>query len=148
MLGLALLAVLLLASFLAGRASAQDRHEGHMQYHEAYKNWCMPGHDCREIRSLSCCDGRTVTWRDDGTPQTVLGHCYPTEFRPNPTGQTDWIARLSKEDAILFQREWIEVLDSKFVREKNPDETGRAGHLCTDTHVPNIRCARPPSGVN
>lgn len=133
---------------LAVAAFAQEpKQPGHMQYHDAYQGWCLPGHGPNCSRGLSCCDARVVTWKADGTPETILGHCYPTEFRPNPTGRTDWIAKLSREDAILFKQEWVEVPNGKIIREKNPDKTGISGHICTDAHSPTIRCGVPPTGA-
>lgn len=144
-----LVALLTLVGVLFGwmtAARAQDGHvHGHAQYHEAYKNWCQPGFpDCDKVHS--CCDARMVEWNAEGKATKVAGHCYPTEFRPNPNRKTDWIARLAPEDVPIFGVEWIEVPDHRVTRERNPDQTGQAGHLCTNYYTKDILCAVPPTG--
>jgi hypothetical protein len=126
-------------------AHAQEGHvHGHGQYHEAYKGWCQPGFpNCDHVHS--CCDGRTVEWKD-GKSVKVEGHCYPTEYRPNPNGKSDWIARLAPEDVERFKVEWIEVPDARIIREKNPDHSGQTGHICTNWYTAEILCSRPPTG--
>ncbi|HYD07507.1 MAG TPA: hypothetical protein VEC60_17350 [Reyranella sp.] len=133
--------------FLGGYdAAAQDGHvHGHMQYHEVYKTWCQPGHGPDCPKGYSCCDGREVEWQD-GKATKIEGHCYPTEYRLNPTGKTSWIAKLAPEDVPRFKTEWLEVPDDRIVRYTNPDPTGQAGHICTHHLTDRVLCSRPPAG--
>lgn len=123
---------------------------GHAQYHEEYATWCQPGHAKPCLPSDSCCDARVVRELDDGS-QIVEGHCYPTEFRPviKDGVQIGWEGKYSPEDAKKSGLEWTGLLpEAKQVREKNPDATGRAGHLCTMPYDPTVLlCWRPSTGL-
>lgn len=131
---------------LSAAAGAQDGHvHGHAQYHESYRTWCQPGKGPNCLPRDSCCDAREVKHADGR--RSVDGHCYPTEFRPNPSGRTDWIARLSPEDVEQWGVEWLELPDHKRVRETNPDPSGVTGHLCTNWQTKEILCSVPPTGA-
>jgi hypothetical protein len=148
----AILAVVITLS-VQQRTKAQERGDdghitGHARHHDEYSHWCQADHpDCMETgkRGQSCCDARVVEPQKEGPP-VVSGHCYPTTFKLNPTGETTWIARLAPEDRPAFgDREWVEVPDDKLVnRYKNPDPTGEAGHLCTNNDLGWIMCGREP----
>jgi hypothetical protein len=95
---------------------------------------------------MSCCNAREVDWGENGVPQRIMGDCYPTEFRLTSTG---WQAKLDRYDQWRFNGlQWVDVPDSRIIREKNPDNTGRAGHLCTASGLmPYVLCAVPPAGT-
>lgn len=122
---------------LCVRAKAQDvpakgHVHGHALHHdEAYRHWQQPG------SGLSCCNAREV-----GPDGTVRGDCYPTTFVLTPRG---WRARLAAEDGAGEGDGWVTVPDSRIIREKNPDPSGTAGHLCYAFGA--VLCAVPPAGT-
>jgi hypothetical protein len=74
-----------------------------------------------------------------------MGDCYPTEFRLSLKG---WQAKLDRYDQWRFNKEWVDIPDKKIIREKNPDNTGISGHLCTGgSMMLEILCAVPPAGT-
>lgn len=117
-----LLAIVGLA-FMAGRVTAQDHAEGHLKYHPAYSTWKQPGTE------LSCCNAKETA---NGV---TVGDCYPTAFRLTPSG---WQAQRDTGD-------WIDIPDSRLLREPNPDPSGVTGHLCEGYGI--VFCARPPTGA-
>jgi hypothetical protein len=86
---------------------------------------------------VPCCSARREA---DGETR---GDCYPTEAwlapsaLPELKGQVVWWAR--KADGGV-----VEIPDNRHVREKNPDETGRAAHLCESYGM--IHCFKAPVG--
>jgi hypothetical protein len=120
-----------------GVVRAQDHDAGHAQYHEDfYKHWMQPG----VLPPVSCCNVREVF----GGGATIKGDCYPTQFRLKPTGCQ---AKLAPEDIARLGKEWINVPSRKIIREKNPDSTGRDGHLCVSISTGEVLCAVPPTGT-
>jgi hypothetical protein len=97
-----------------------DHAEGHAEHHDVYKTWNRPD----MAPGFSCCNEKK-----DGT-----GDCYPTtaELRDGHW----WALRDSGE--------WIEIPDTKIVREINPDDTGSRAHLCEAYGW--IFCFVPPFG--
>ena len=121
--GLYTLAVLFLG-FAAGRASAQSGH--HPLHHDFYRNWMQPG----VSPPASCCNARV-------TVQGVeVGDCEPTEARLI-AGR--WYARLPHGGPF------IEIPESKILRERNPTQDGADGHLCW-TPLTGVICFVPPFG--
>jgi hypothetical protein len=43
--------------------------------------------------------------------------------------------------------EGINVRSRRIIREKNPDMTGRDGHLCVSISTGEVLCAVPPTGT-
>ena len=113
-------AALVYALFAIIPAQAQDHH----RWHQYYKKWLQPG------TTVSCCDARIIQGGKD-----MIGDCEPARFEIR-NGQ--WFAWLRQESR------WIEVPDSKIIRERNP--SSEEGHLCArkwDTGWV-ILCAVPP----
>lgn len=90
--------------------------------HDHYTHWLQPG------TAASCCNEKRT---ENGE---VTGDCYPTvaELRKGA-----WWARRDTG-------QWIEIPDSRVLRELNPDETGQAAHLCESNG--SVYCFVPPSG--
>jgi hypothetical protein len=112
-----------------------DSHTaGHAKYHDFYQHWMQPG------SSISCCNAR-VTYPGGG----FVGDCYPTtaELRPSADpsikGEVWWALRAPEDGGG-----WIEIPDSKIIREHNPDPTGQDAHLCYSYGT--VLCFVPPSG--
>ena len=118
--------------------------DGHAQFHNFYQSWKQPNVKSYDGNSISCCNAREADFNSKGVPIRIMGDCYPTEFRLLPGGK--WIAKLAEEDRFFYGREWIDVPDAKIIREKNPDLTGRDGHICIGTGG-QILCAVPPTGA-
>ena len=110
--------------------------QGHDEFHDIYQHWKQPGTE------ISCCKGKVVINHWTNIP-AVVGDCYPTIFQLIDGKR--WIAKLDAEDSIRLNKEWIEVPDSKLLREKNPDSTGTRGHICV-ARAGNVLCAVPPTG--
>lgn len=124
--------LLIAAGFIYGLlnpAQSQDHDAGHTQYHPVYENWMMP-----HAPSVPCCYRKELN--SDGEP---TGDCYPTEFRPVVIGGKfdHWMAR--RDNGA-----WIDVPDSRLIRQKNPDNSGVHGHLCEVMGM--VYCALPPTG--
>lgn len=115
-------------SLLSLPALSQTGHEeGHTLYHEdAYSRWAVPGGS-----PGSCCRAkRQMPWGG------VTGDCYPTEAR-----LIDGKRWQAKRD----NGEWVDIPESRIIREKNPDPTGRAAHLCESNGK--ILCFVTPFGA-
>jgi hypothetical protein len=139
------MAVVLALGGLCSLAWAQE-HDRHSELHDFYKHWKQPG-GAKNWNGgpASCCNAREVDWDDaSGWPRRVMGDCYATEFRLKPGGS--WVAKLDRLDRQRLDKEWVDVPDIKIIRERNPDFTGRDGHLCTGT-AGEILCAVPPTGA-
>ena len=109
-----------------------NHEHGHAKYHDFYQHWMMP-----HAPWVPCCNAK-VTVGDE-----TVGDCYPTEAelrpseRPELKGQSVWWAK--RDNGV-----WIEVPENRYIREKNPDETGRDAHLCEEGG--SVFCFRPPVG--
>jgi hypothetical protein len=108
--------------FTAGRVRANDHHPLH---HDFYRTWMQPN------GMGSCCNARVVHPNGGET-----GDCEPTEARLI-AGR--WYARLPHAGAF------IEVPDSKVIRERNPTQGGTDAHLCW-TYSQGVLCFVPPFG--
>lgn len=96
--------------------------------HDHYTSWKQPG------TSLSCCnEKRNVNGE-------VTGDCYPTEaeLRAGPAGPVWWARRDTGG--------WVEIPETRILRELNPDETGQAAHLCFSDVTRAVLCFVPPVG--
>lgn len=91
--------------------------------HDHYTHWKQPG------TSSSCCNEKKTV---DGE---TTGDCYPTvaELRGGV-----WWARLDTG-------EWVEIPETRILREVNPDETGQAAHICFN--YGRVLCFVPPTGA-
>lgn len=105
----------------AGVARAQDHHPLHRDF---YQHWKQPGSE------LSCCNARIEV---DGVER---GDCEPTDAKLI-AGR--WYARLPHAGA------YIEVPDTKILREHNPTQGGVDAHLCY-TPASGVLCFVPPFG--
>lgn len=119
------------------KARSQDREAGHAEHHDVYKTWHTPGSP-----GVSCCNERRIG--PDGKPE---GDCYPTEAILSPSGG---LLNLDiKGDvwwAKRFDGRWIEIPESRIVKEKNPDDTGSRAHLCQADNSEFVLCFVPPTG--
>lgn len=106
---------------LGGMIAAARAQTGHHPHHrDFYRHWKQPGSD------LSCCDARIER---EGIE---VGDCEPTQAEVRNGG---WFAWLRQE------RRWIEIPDSRIVRERNPNVTD--AHLCW-TPMSGVLCFVPP----
>lgn len=125
----AVLAVAMVVFTFAGghRAWAQDGH--HHRYHGVYEHWKQP------IESKAgCCNAR---FNEQGEE---VGDCEATSFELRKTADgLQWYAFVP-----MIQRT-ILVPENKIIKEKNPDPTGRSGHICYSV-VNGVLCAVPPTG--
>lgn len=115
-------AVIVALMMTARPARSADHHPLHKDF---YRTWQRPD------GMGSCCNARIVHPNGGET-----GDCEPTETR---LIGGRWYARLPHAGAF------IEVPDSKIIREKNPTQGGTDGHLCW-TEASGIMCFVPPFG--
>lgn len=106
-----------------------EHGDGHTLYHhDAYSRWAIPGG-----APGSCCRAkRQMPWGG------VTGDCYPTEAR-----LIDGKRWQAKRD----NGEWVDIPESRIIRERNPDPTGRAAHLCYSDYQNVVLCFVPPFGA-
>lgn len=106
----------------------QDHHPLHEHF---YQHWKQPG------TQLSCCNARIILNTGNALNEVVeIGDCEPTDFKLI-AGR--WYARLPHGGP------YIEVPESKIIREVNPTQDGSNGHLCW-TEESGVVCAVPPFG--
>jgi hypothetical protein len=123
----------------------EDAHtQGHARYHTDYMRW-------KNSNGFPCCSAK---YDEHGVPMS--GDCVPTEgilrpsLKPELNGAVVWW--LFIEETGRFE----EMPEGKMLRERNPDDTGRAAHACVSQSlspsVPPeevggyIYCWVPPSG--
>src|SRR5262249_13952119 len=103
---------LVLLTYSVGRAQSPfplEGHAGHMEFHSEYEHWKQPNSsNIFNPGGVSCCNARKVIGNPSGYP-TIIGDCYPTEFRLLPGGK--WEAQLDEVDRLRTKREWIPVPD-------------------------------------
>lgn len=124
-----ILAVFMLVFATTPKARAED-HKHHSPWHDFYKDWQQP-----TPSKSSCCNAR---FNERGEE---VGDCEATnlfELRRTKDGLR-WFAFVPAIDQV------IQVPDEKIIREKNPDQTGRMGHICFSPIV-GVLCAVPPTG--
>lgn len=100
--------------------------------HDHYTHWLIPG------TAASCCNEKRT---DNGE---VTGDCYPTEAELRPSAKPDvkglvWWAKRDTGG-------WVEIPETRILRELNPDETGQAAHLCYNDIYDVVLCFVPPAG--
>jgi hypothetical protein len=131
-----LIMALVVCMFYAVKGSAEEGHEGHEQYHVYYERWMMPDHP-----QVSCCHARRKEPVGEGGQMTIIGDCYPTEFK---LVDGEWWALLDPE-TNGGKREFVRPPENKRLREKNPDPSGVSGHLCEGVNH-EIYCWVSPTG--
>lgn len=124
-------ALAVLLQIAKAHAEGPESHaDGHAKLHDFYREWSRPD------TGGSCCNMR-VTTPDGG----YTGDCRATPFRP----AVDKDGKFDHWQALLDDgRSWVDVPDSKIIREKNPDPSGQDGHLCENLGI--VYCAVPPTG--
>jgi hypothetical protein len=122
----------------ADHSRAQERHEGHAAHHDVYQHWRQP-----EAPWASCCNAKY------GPEGQLLegGDCYKTRAALWPTaiaGKTGLVWWAERDQG----RGWIEIPDAAIIRERNPDPTGEAAHVCINETTGRVLCFREPvSGI-
>ncbi len=114
-----------LAVVVAGYFISQAYAQHHPLHEHFYQHWRQPG------SGASCCNAR-ITYPGGAE----LGDCEPTDAKL-VAGR--WYARLPK------QGPYIEVPDSKIIREINPTADGTDAHLCWSPSQ-GVICFVPPFG--
>lgn len=114
-------AAILTFLLVLGVVGARRSHaaDGHALHHDFYKTWMQPG------GTLGCCNAKETD--ADGV---TTGDCYPTEAK---VVAGHWTAK--RDDGV-----WIEIPDSKIIRERNPN--GQDAHLCYNYGL--VLCFVPP----
>ncbi|WP_299109761.1 hypothetical protein [uncultured Bradyrhizobium sp.] len=105
-LAAALAFVVVVTVFLPLKARAQDHHPLHRDF---YQLWLQPG------TNVSCCNARV---EKDGVE---TGDCEPVKAEVRAGNWWAWLRQESR---------WIEIDDSRIIRERNPEQGGQQGHLC------------------
>lgn len=127
------LALALMTFALTPKARAQDSQEmseHHHKYHPAYETWKQPN------STASCCNAR---FNEQGQE---VGDCESTSFELRNTEKgVQWWAY------VPMIKQSLPVPDQKILREKNPDESGRTGHICVNRSTHEVLCAVPPTGA-
>lgn len=100
--------------------------------HDPYSHWLIPG------TAASCCNEKQMINGE------MTGDCYPTtaELRPSADKAAKGLAWWARRDT----GEWVEVPETRILRELNPDETGQAAHLCYSDVTLSVLCFVPPTG--
>ena len=128
LIGAVLLSIFIVCFAVTPKARAQQHHS---PFHDFYKEWRQnkPNHNS------SCCNAR---FNEKGEE---VGDCERTEFflRKNEKGELQYYAYVPMVKKIL------PVPWEKIIKEKNPDESGRDGHVCYSL-VNGFLCAVPPTG--
>jgi hypothetical protein len=118
----AILLLCLVAAIAVKRiANAQDHQHHHPLHMDFYQHWRDPANP-----SLSCCNARV---EKDGME---VGDCEPSKAEVRNGAWYVWIRQT---------REWLQVPDSKVLREKNPNTFD--AHVCW-TQLRGIICFVPP----
>lgn len=124
--------VMIVLALWPGVLSAQDHSAGHALHHDVYQTWRTPG------SGVSCCSEKRT-----GEDGKTTGDCYPVDAETRPSilhpGVVAWWAKRDTGD-------WIEIPESRIIREINPDETGSRGHLCQMDGSDFVLCFVPPFG--
>lgn len=103
---------------LADLARGQDHHPLHKDF---YRLWLQPG------TQVSCCNARVEL---NGVE---TGDCEPVKAEVRAGNWWAWLRQESR---------WIEVPDSRIIRERNPEIGGQQGHLCYS--YGRVLCFVPP----
>ena len=129
------LAVVILAlavCCVGSRKGHAQEHKHHSPYHDFYKEWRQPIPE-----KTSCCNAR---FNEKGEE---VGDCEATsyfELRKTDNGY-QWFAFVPMLNRV------IPIPEEKIIGEKNPDMTGREGHVCVNRWTGRVMCAVPPTGV-
>lgn len=127
LLALALAAILLLSGHARAQApSPLGQGDHHPLHRDFYRHWMQPG----VSPPVSCCNARI---EQQGVE---VGDCEPTEARLI-AGR--WYARLPHAGPF------VEVPESRILRERNPTQDGTDAHLCWSP-VGGVLCFVPPFG--
>lgn len=104
--------------FLPLKARAQDHHPHHKDF---YRLWLQPG------TNVSCCNARVEL---NGVE---TGDCEPVKAEVRGGNWWAWLRQESR---------WLEIPDSRILRERNPEQGGQQGHLCYS--YGRVLCFVPP----
>lgn len=105
--------------FLPLKARGQDHH--HALHEDFYRHWMQPG------TNISCCNARVEV---NGVE---TGDCEPVKAEVRAGNWWAWLRQESR---------WIEIDDSRIIRERNPEQGGQQGHLCYS--YGRVLCFVPP----
>lgn len=111
-------AIILTALFTAPAAAQSPHHPLHLDF---YRLWLQPG------TNISCCNARVER---DGVE---TGDCEPVKAEVRGGNWWAWLRQESR---------WLEVPDSRILRERNPEIGGQQGHLCYS--YGRVLCFVPP----
>lgn len=104
--------------FLPLKVRAQDHHPHHKDF---YRLWLQPG------TNISCCNARVEV---NGVE---TGDCEPVKAEVRGGNWWAWLRQESR---------WLEIPDSRIIRERNPEVGGQQGHLCYS--FGRVLCFVPP----
>lgn len=104
--------------FLPLKARAHDHHPLHKDF---YRLWLQPG------TNVSCCNARV---EQNGVE---TGDCEPVKAEVRGGNWWAWLRQESR---------WLEIPDSRIIRERNPEQGGQQGHLCYS--YGRVLCFVPP----
>jgi len=119
-LAAALAFVAVVTVFMPLKARAQDHSPHHKDF---YRLWLQPG------TSVSCCNARVEL---NGVE---TGDCEPVKAEVRGGNWWAWLRQESR---------WIEIDDSRILRERNPTQGGVDAHLCYS--YGRVLCFVPPFG--
>jgi hypothetical protein len=106
--------------FFPLKARGQDHHPLHKEF---YRTWMQPG------TNVSCCNARVEV---NGVE---TGDCEPVKAEVRAGNWWAWLRQESR---------WIQIDDSRIIREKNPTQGGTDAHLCYS--YGRVLCFVPPFG--
>lgn len=121
---------LILIVFATSHKARAEEPQHHHEYHPAYETWKQPN------STSSCCNARFNQLGQE------VGDCEATSFELRNTDKgVQWWAY------VPMIKQSLPVPDQKIIREKNPDESGRTGHICVNRSTHEVLCAVPPTGA-